>query len=93
MERLWLKATAEGISVHPASLSTLIFNTYLYNEEDVFPPKMREEVGILRKEFSRLFGLEGKQSGEVLLFRFFVSDPPKARAIRYPIEKILYTAS
>ncbi|MFN3404176.1 MAG: Rv1355c family protein [Cytophagaceae bacterium] len=89
MERVWLKATELNISVHPASLSTLIWNTLMYNEEDVFPDYMREEARQLRKQFEEILSLQDKRA-DVILFRFFISDPPKERAVRYPIEKILY---
>ena len=88
LERVWLAANQDNISVHPPSLSTLIFNTLVYGEKNVLPKKMRSEANILLKEFEDLFGIS-KNEGKVLLLRFLISTPPKYRALRHDLNQIL----
>lgn len=87
-QRIWLAANKDNICVHPASLSTLIFNTLEHCGENSFPPAMKEEALDMRKRFAKLFSID-KNIGEVILFRFFIGPPPKARSVRYPVEHVL----
>jgi hypothetical protein len=88
LERVWLKANQQGISVHPASISTLIFNTIAHGNKDILPPVMKEEALMLRKKFEQLFKIDSI-IGEVLLIRLFYANAPKSRSVRYPLEQIL----
>lgn len=88
LERVWLAANKDNICVHPASLSVLIYNTFLHCPENSFPEKMRVEVKNSRERFEKLFNIKEKV-GEVVLLRFFIDGPPKSRAVRYPVEDIL----
>ncbi|MBI3521155.1 MAG: Rv1355c family protein [Bacteroidetes bacterium] len=76
LERVWLAANKDNIAVHPASLSTLIFNTLVYADNNGFTDYMEEEARALRKDFEKLFGLDNTKV-DVLLLRFFISGPPK----------------
>jgi hypothetical protein len=88
LERVWLKANELGISVHPASISTLIFNTMMHGNKDILPPVMKEEAIMLREKFAKLFNINS-EIGEVLLIRLFYAGAPKSRSVRYPLEQIL----
>lgn len=88
LERVWLAANQDGICVHPASLSNLIFNTLKYADRHGFTAYMEAEARMLRKEFEGLFGLTDSDV-DVLLLRFFIGDPPKMRSVRYPLERVL----
>jgi molybdopterin/thiamine biosynthesis adenylyltransferase len=88
LERVWLEANRQNICVHPASISTLIFNTILHGNENILPPKMKSEVLMLRKRFEHIFKLNSN-IGEVLLIRLFKAGPPKSRSVRYPLDQIL----
>jgi hypothetical protein len=87
-QRIWLLANQDNICVHPASLSTLIFNTFNHGDKNIFPEKMRSEVADMRKKFEKLFSIN-KSVGEVILFRFFIGGPPKSRSVRYPLDQVL----
>ncbi|MBL7937098.1 MAG: hypothetical protein JNM51_14920, partial [Bacteroidia bacterium] len=86
-QRIWLQANKDQISVHPASLSTLIFNTFNYGDKNLFPEKMRNEIHEARKKFEKIFSIN-ESVGEVILFRFFIADSPKSRSVRYPIDQV-----
>jgi hypothetical protein len=74
--------------VHPASISTLMFNTYEFLNPEIYPTKMREEIRMLRDEFYKLFSID-LNTGVVLFLRFCIADAPKGRSVRFPIEQIL----
>lgn len=88
LERVWLAANKDNIAVHPASLSTLIFNTMTYANNNGFTEYMEAEARELRKEFEKLFSLDNSKV-DVLLLRFFIAPPPKKRSVRYPLERVL----
>ena len=88
LERAWLAANHDNISTHPPSLSTLIFNSLVYENKDVLPPKMKKEATALLKEFEELFNIDTKE-GKILLLRFIISEPPKYSALRYNVNQIL----
>lgn len=88
LERMWLATNHDKIECHPPSLSTLIFNSVVYEEKDVLPKDMQVEAILLLKEFEELFDID-PTAGKVLLFRFFIGIPPKYRALRYNINQIL----
>lgn len=88
LERVWLAANKDNIAVHPASLSTLIFNTLKYADNNGFTEYMANEAKELRKDFERLFSIDNSKV-DVLLLRFFIAPPPKKRSVRYPLEKVL----
>jgi hypothetical protein len=88
LERVWLAANKDGISVHPISLSTLIFNTDMYGKKGMLPLHMHKEAQILRLKFEELFSIDSK-AGKILLVRFFISPPPKKRSLRYPLDQVL----
>ncbi|MCE3226553.1 MAG: hypothetical protein K0S32_1104 [Bacteroidetes bacterium] len=87
-QRIWLAANKDNISVHPASLSVLIFNNLLHGDKNLFPEEMRQEALSMRKKFEELFSIK-EDKGEVILFRFFIDNPPKSRSVRYPVEQVL----
>jgi hypothetical protein len=88
LERIWLAANQDHISAHPPSLSTLIFNTLQYGEQEALPEDMRNQAKDLMEEFEKLFEIDSKKA-KVLLMRFIISPPPKYSALRYPIDQIL----
>jgi hypothetical protein len=88
LERVWLAANKDNIAVHTASLSTLIFNTLKYADNNGFTEYMEKEALELRKEFEKLFSIDSSKV-DVLLLRFFIAPPPKKRSVRYPLERVL----
>ncbi|HXD93258.1 MAG TPA: hypothetical protein VNX01_08595, partial [Bacteroidia bacterium] len=88
LERVWLAANKDNIAVHPASLSTLIFNTLTYANHNGFTPYMEKEAKELRIEFEKLFKLD-KSRVDVLLLRFLIAPDPKRKSVRYPLERVL----
>jgi len=88
LERVWLAANKDNIAVHPASLSTLIFNTVKYADNNGFTEYMEKEAIELRKEFERLFNID-KNKVDVLLLRFLIAPDPKRKSVRYPLERVL----
>lgn len=88
LERVWLTANKNGIATHPPSISTLIFNSIVYDENEVLPEDMKKEALQLMEEFENLFNIDSHK-GKVLLLRFFIGDPPKFRPLKYKTNEIL----
>lgn len=88
MEKVWLAATHKNIAFQPITISTLIFNTFLHEEENIFPESMRSELELLRKKFTEIFTINEK-AAEIMLFRIFIADPPAAKSLRVPVDKVL----
>ncbi|MCD6017116.1 MAG: hypothetical protein K0S53_237 [Bacteroidetes bacterium] len=88
LERVWLAANKDNIAVHTCSLSTLIFNTLAYADNNGFTEYMEKEAWELRKDFEKLFSLDASKV-DVLLLRFFIAPPPKRRSVRYPLDRVL----
>ncbi len=88
LERGWLKATELGVATHPASLSTLIFNTFQHSENKVLEEKFATETADLLSEFVELFSIN-HDVGRALLIRFFNGDSPKYKSLRYSLDDVL----
>jgi hypothetical protein len=88
LERVWLGATKDNIAVHPASLSTLIFNSLIYADKHGFTEYMEKEAWELRRQFEKLFSIDTGRV-DVLLLRFLIAPPPKRRSVRYGLDRVL----
>lgn len=88
LERVWLAANKDNIAVHTCSLSTLIFKSLAYAENNGFSEYMEKEAWELRKDFEKLFLLDASKV-DVLLLRFFIAPPPKRKSVRYPLDRVL----
>ena len=87
VERVWLSAAKERISFQPMSVSTFLFGRHRH-EAGNMPAAMRNELGVLRKEFERLFAINDK-FGEILVFRVFLSEQPAKRSLRIAVKDVL----
>lgn len=88
VERMWLTANENKISVQPMLALPLHFARLVYGNGIGMPDFMKEEFENLRKRYLDLFPrLDGK--GEVFLFRLSIAEPPKIKSYRYPVSKVL----
>jgi hypothetical protein len=83
MQRLWLAATGQGISVHPWTVST-----FLLMRAEVFGGAgltAAEQVDVARvgRELRTAFGLAAGDH-PVFVFRLSLAPPPAARSLRLP---------
>lgn len=87
LQRVWLAATAEGLSMQPLG-SVPLFLTRLRDDRASFQPRHAERLDAVDEAFGALF--EGlKERSPVMLFRIGEGRPPSARSPRYPAEAIM----
>jgi len=80
-ERVWLKATELGLSVHPCT-GVIYFMERIKGGGDVgvFSQNHLETIKIAYSDIERTFGVEGKTIP--MLFRIGYADEPSARSMR-----------
>ena len=88
LERIWLKATELGLSVHPISAPILLS---LLQADGVFNSEEQEEIDRLYKCTVRLFELGGRQP--LFMVRLAHAGNPTARSLRRPIADMFTTGN
>lgn len=87
VERMWLTATENNISMQPMLAATLHFARLNHGRGEGLPDFMKEEFSGLYKRFEKLFPqVSGK--GEVFLFRLCIAEKPAIKSYRLPVEKV-----
>jgi len=107
LQRVWLAATRENLAFQPLGAVPLFLTKLQFQGPETFLPKHAEQLQTLATEFAKLFlgsRVGGHNSGgeddfpqnsqpcPLMLFRLGRADPPSARSIRYPVNKILIPA-
>lgn len=88
LERVWLAATARGISFQPISISTFLFNRMLHEGAKNFPERILNDLKESRKKFESVFDI-GEGRGEVFMFKLFYTDKKIKRSLRAPVKEVL----
>lgn len=88
VERVWLTATALGLSFQPVTALVYLFEMLDGSGATVFSAREREELRSLRARFDALF--EAADGGtRLMLFRVGRAAAPSARTPRLPLEQVL----
>lgn len=88
VERMWLTANKNKISVQPMLAVPLHFARLVHGNSEGMPDFMKTEFGALRAQFLSIFpGVENK--GEIFLFRLCIADEPEIKSYRYPVNEVL----
>ncbi|MDP3920030.1 MAG: hypothetical protein Q8R76_04395 [Candidatus Omnitrophota bacterium] len=92
MERLWLEATRQGLSLQPMeALPIFIINRQLRNLSD-FSEAQKATIERLTANFFSLFGINNKD-GLIFLFRIGHAKPTTTQALRRPIDSFLMNSA
>jgi hypothetical protein len=83
MERLWLTATRDGLSVHPWTVSTFLLARLALFDGDGFTEAERATVAEVGAGLRDGFGLRPDEH-PVFVFRLFQAPPPAVRSLRQP---------
>jgi nitroreductase len=89
LQRAWLQANKLGLAIHPVSSPTFFFSRLMQGKGAGFNPAMKAELQELRGRFTKLFSL-ASGSGEIFLFRIHVADAVDVKALRRPVDEVLY---
>jgi nitroreductase len=87
-QRVWLRATALGLSIHPFATVPYLLARHTAGEPDSWTREIAEEIlkldAAFRDVFPRMPG-----TTELLLFRITHAPPPSARALRRPLHDVV----
>ncbi len=88
MERLWLTATENSLSIQPMFAAILHFARLNHGAGSGMPDFMKDEFNELYKRFENIFpNVRGK--AHAFLFRLAIAEAPHVRSYRIPAEKNL----
>ncbi|HEU0053822.1 MAG TPA: hypothetical protein VFQ39_11625, partial [Longimicrobium sp.] len=89
VERVWLTAAGLGLSLHPVTALTGMFDMLTGSAASIFSARERAELLALRHRFDALFEAAGDAT-RMMLFRLVAADgAPGARTPRLPLEDVL----
>ena len=89
MQRVWLEANNRNISLQPISQAIFMIERYLGNGQVDFNKYEQAEIHKIQDNLSGLLNLENGRY-PVFIFRLFYGVEPKERALRRPLDKILF---
>jgi hypothetical protein len=87
VERLWLQATALGLALHPMTTMVYMFEMLRTEAATIFSEAECATLSALQTRFNCLFPPSGTP---LLLFRIAKAPAPTTRALRRPIEQVLF---
>ncbi len=85
MERLWMRANAEGLSVHPVAAPIFLTQMLPYDLK-AFRDHERAELEQIRDNFNTLWGLIGRHP--LFLVRLTPGSEPSARSLRLDLQDL-----
>lgn len=88
MEKIWLQANKEGISLQPMTALTFMLHRLIHGKGVGLTPANVEELKMIKKEFYEIFNLSGNRH-PAFLFRVLVAGEPKVKSLRRPVEDVL----
>ena len=89
LQRVWLSATLQGISMQPVASATFMFARLLHAEGAGLDDDAAAELQSLRERFVALFPTVSDQRGEILLMRMSLAAEAQTRALRRPVTDVL----
>lgn len=92
VERIWLSATKNRLSMQPVLASVLHFARVIHGKDAVdMPDWIQKRFGELKSEFDGIF--QNTNSDEsVFLFRLFYGDPPEIKSLRLDTDQFFYSS-
>jgi len=88
VERLWLSATKYQLSLQPLMAPILMFLKLKHNDLVGLPEHLLIELRDAREKYLKLLNID-ENIAEIFLFRLAFAEPPSARSLRLPLEKLL----
>ena len=89
IQRVWLEASTRNISYQPISQAVFMIERYLGNGSVDFNKYEQGEIQKIKEVLSGLLKLENGRY-PVFIFRLFYGSTPKERALRRPLNKVLF---
>ena len=89
LQRIWLEANHRGISFQPVSQATFMLERYLGDGAKDFNAYELDQLKNIHETLTRLLRLENGRY-PVFIFRLFYGAEQKERALRKPLDKVLF---
>jgi len=93
VEKAWIFADQEGVSVHPILSPAFFFNRLIHGKGEGLPIHLANKLSLLRKRFLRIFPLDLENEGgqkEVFLMKVAIAEDMGARSLRKNKSEIFY---
>ena len=87
LQRVWIKANNLGLSFHPISACTFMFQRILEENESSFNDKNTEKLKELHKKFNNLWKFNETETG-VFMFKLHLSNDTSIRSLRKPLDEM-----
>lgn len=91
VERMWLTATKNNISIQPLLAALLHFARLHQGKGEKMPEKIRKNFEQLYEGYSRIFGTQRNNRTDVFLFRLCISEVPKVKSYRLNREEVYFS--
>ncbi|MBK7287874.1 MAG: hypothetical protein IPI95_12680 [Flavobacteriales bacterium] len=89
-QRVWLKATAMGVAVHPVSASIFFGHLAEHPSLRVLGDAQAQKCRALLQEIRSLFNVQGLQPA--LMMKLTLAGATEVRSLRMPVEDMLFTS-
>ena len=93
VERAWIYANANGVSVHPILSSAFFFSRLVHGNGIDMPAHVVEKLKTLREKFSSIFKRDfDKMPGysEIFLMKLAIAEDVTTRSLRKPKDEVFY---
>lgn len=89
MQRLWLTASGQQVSIQPILAPVLHFARLHGGMGHTMPPHVEKQFRQLSVDFHSIFSIDERTEVPLFFFRMFYGEQPSVRALRLPIEDVL----
>ena len=90
VERMWLTASKNRISLHPLLALILHVTRIRYGQGGDMPKKIEDAFRLLEQEFNSVFDIDPKKEVPLFFFRLFNGERPSERSLRLDLEDIFF---
>ncbi len=89
VERVWIQASKEGISVHPMLSPAFFFNSLIHGQGKDLPANAIANLTVLREKFIKIFPAV-KNNHEVFLMKLAIADELGSKSLRKDKNNLFY---
>ncbi|EDM36538.1 hypothetical protein PBAL39_24760 [Pedobacter sp. BAL39] len=88
VQRAWINANMNGLSVHPISAPLFLFARLNHGNGEGLTERMKEELTKYQRELLQIFPSLAQNQG-IFMFRLSHADDASVRSVRKPLENVL----
>ncbi len=88
LERMWLLANKEGVSLQPMTALTFMLHRLIHGKGEGLSTSNVRELTAIKDDFYRIFNLK-EMVHPAFLFRLLIAGEPKVKSLRRAVEEVL----